>query len=932
MKLLLFCCQEDADGAMALRPHLEQICRRECVELLDTCIPAGEHVERALDERLRAATHVVILVSARLLDWSAWTRVVHPALTHRRPAEVSLVGWRACVDDQDHVLRRFGPIQDPVPVATAADPDAAAVAVARRVGEALRAARLGPRCVALGSLPSPEQGIVGREQEKTALNDALVNPAVHVVVVVGEGGSGKTQLVRTWLDGLQPNYGEVDAVISCSIEDQDGGGAPSASAAVSVLLSAFGEKPSEHPLESVNRLVRRVRDRRTIVVIDGLEPLLDERGNLIDRPMRLLVRELASQMNGGLCVITTRPPFEELHGSGVLRIPLSPLDSTSAIHVLRSRGVRGSDEQLARAADLLRHHALSLSLVGDYLSEAHAGDILAIDDLDLGAENIDDSGRIHRILSFHEKRLTPEARAVLGIVALCERSTGFATLADAGTWRGVSGFAAALGAASPEQMRRTCARLEKTALLLKTGASAWDQHPLVRGFWRRRLEASDPAGVRSAHERLFERFRGQAPPTVGGAVRREDLDPLYAAVAHGVQAQRWAESFEVLRDRIRQGERHTSLKLHGAVAEDRRAFLAFFDRNTFHVLGDLAPSQRYWLENSAGVLLRVHGETSDSVRLLERAVRTAVDAGLPGGAAESARNLASVHSLRGNLMEALESAECAVRHADASGELRPRLSARDFRAHLMHRLGRLREARAAYEAIEQIRDREMSGQKGVAHYPFANYAVLLLDLDEVDLAHDRAVRAYRLTYGDDPDAGSLLDRGLSTRVLARTLVALGRSDEASQRFEEAVSLVRDSGRWDHLASCLVDCASFWVERDAQLARKHLDEARRISEGRSFRLSEAVAALTTARVALVENILPEAIRQLDAAEALLLKMRYRVRVAWLHVLRARLCCAQGDHAGARRQADLARHEASAMGLKRRDFWRELESYGCVEESS
>ncbi|WP_437746688.1 hypothetical protein WMF39_17765 [Sorangium sp. So ce1504] len=890
----------------------------------------GEHVEHGIEERLRAATHVVILVSARLLDWSAWRRVAHRALIHRRRAEVSLVRWRACVDDQDQVLRRFGPILDPA-VATVTDAGEALVAIARRVGEALRAARLGPRCVALGRLPPPERAIVGREQEKRSLDDALVNDAVQVVVVIGEGGAGKTQLVRTWLDGMQPVYGGVEAVISCSIEDQDGGGAPSASAAVSVLLAAIGETPSADPMENVSRLVRRVRDRRTIVVIDGLEPLQDARGKLIDRHMGILVRDLASQMYGGLCVITTRPPFE-LGGAGVRRIQLGPVDRASAIQVLRSRDVRGSDEDLGRLADRLRRHALSLALVADYLSEAHGGDVLVADRLDLGAEDIDDGGRIQRILSFYEERLKPEERAVLGIVALCERPTDLATLAALGAPPSVPGFAAALGDASPEHLRRTCARLERTALLLKTEAGAWDQHPLVRGYWRRRLEASDPAGVRSAHERLFERFRSLASPAVGGAVRREELDLLYAAVAHGVQARRWAESFEVLHDRIRQGERHTSLKLHGAVAEDRRAFFAFFARNTFHVLGDLPPSQRYWLENSAGVLLRVHGETSDSVRLLERAVRTAVDAGHSAGAAESARNLASVYSLRGNLMGALESAESAVRHADASGELRPRLNVRDFRAYLMHRLGRLHEARAAYEAIEQIRDREMAGQMGVAHYPFASHAALLLDLDEVDLAHDRAVRAYQLTHGDDPDAGSLLNRGLSARVLARTLVALGRPDEASRRFEEAVSLVRDAGRWDHLASCLVDCASFWAERDTHLARKHLDEARRISEGRSFRLSEAAAALTTARVALVENILPEAARQLDAAEALLLEMRYRVRVAWLHVLRARLCCAQGDQIGARRQADLARQEASEMGLKRRDFWRELESYGRVEESS
>ncbi|WP_438036464.1 NB-ARC domain-containing protein [Sorangium sp. So ce204] len=887
-------------------------------------------MEHGIDERLRAATHVVILVSARLLDWPAWRSVAHRALAHRRRAEVSLVRWRACVDDQDLVLRRFGPILDPA-VATVIDPGEALVAIARRVGEALRAARLGPRCVALGRLPPPEREIVGREQEKRSLDDALVNDAVQVVVVVGEGGAGKTQLVRTWLDGMQPVYGGVEAVISCSIEDQDGGGAPSASAAVSVLLASIGETPSADPMENVSRLVRRVRDRRTIVVIDGLEPLQDARGKLIDRHMGILVRELASQMYGGLCVITTRPPFD-LEGAGVRRIQLGPVDRASAVQVLRSRGVRGSDEQLGRLADRLRRHALSLALVGDYLNEAHGGDVVVADRLDLGAEDIDDGGRIQRILSFYEERLKPEERAVLGIVALCERPTDLATLAALGARAGASGFASALGEASLQQLRRICARLEKTALLLKTETDAWDQHPLMRGFWRHRLEASDPAGVRSAHERLFDWFRDLSPRASDGTVRREDLDPLYAAVAHGLQAHRWSESFEVLHDRIREGERHRSLKLHGTVAEDRRAFLAFFDRRTFDVTGDLAPAQRHWLENSAGVLLRAHGETFDAVRLLEHAVRTANGAGLIAEAAESVRNLASVHSLRGNLTEAIACVESAVRHADASGKLRPRVIARDFRAHLLHRFGRLHEAHAAFEEIEQIRDREIAGHVGMEHYALANHAVLLLDLDEVELAHDRAVLAVELAYSDDPGASSLLNRGLSMRTLARASLALGRTDEAMQRFEEAAQIVRDAGRWDHLPPCYLDCALFWADRNADHARRHLAEARRIFEGCGFLLIEADAALITARVALAENMLTEAAKELDVAEALLGETRYRVRVPWLHALRARLCAAQGDHAGVRREADLARQEASEMGLKTRDLWRELESYGRIEESS
>ncbi|WP_437650359.1 hypothetical protein [Sorangium sp. So ce362] len=73
---------------MALRPHLDEVCRKERVEVLGACI-AGEHVERGLEERLRAATHVVVLVTARLLDWPQWTRVVRKGFTRARDER----GW-----------------------------------------------------------------------------------------------------------------------------------------------------------------------------------------------------------------------------------------------------------------------------------------------------------------------------------------------------------------------------------------------------------------------------------------------------------------------------------------------------------------------------------------------------------------------------------------------------------------------------------------------------------------------------------------------------------------------------------------------------------------------------------------------------------------------------------------------------------------------
>jgi tetratricopeptide (TPR) repeat protein len=925
MRLLLLHSPDDDDAAKALRSHLEPVCRQHRTEISDTILAAGDDVLRGPEERIRGATHIVVIVSPHLLAWRLWTGAVGAALAGRKPNEVLLVLWKSCVHDGDEVLRRFQPFPEEEPIAQARDAAAALTAVARRIGDRLRVSATGPRLLALGNLPSPEQAILGRERERAALDAALDDRAIHLAVVVGEGGAGKTQLVRTWLDQLQPLYGGADAVISCSIEDQGGRGGPAASAAVGVLLAALGDKPSEDPMASVFRLAQLVRARSTIVVIDGLEPLQDSRGEITDRPMRTLIRELASQMNGGLLVITTRPPCVDLDGFfGARRIDLGPIDPASAVQVLRSRGVHGLEEQLARVSGRLRGHALSLALVADYLVEAHEGDAMAFEGLDLGAQDIDDRGRLDRILSWHERRWAPEERAVLGVVALCEGPATLEVLRAFTLAPAAPGFASALGGRSLPELQRTCTRLERTALLSRSSGGVWDQHPLVRGWWRARLMAVEPAGVRAAHERLFEHHRAQAPRAGGGGERREDLEPLYAAVAHGVQAGRWRESFAVLHDRIREGERHTSLKKHGMVAEDLRAFLSFFERSSLEVRGDLAAPQRHWLENSAGVLLRVHGRAAEAVDLLQRAVRTAAGAGLVAEAAESARNLASVLSLTGDLTKALEACESAVHHADLSGETRARVVARDFRAHLLHRFGRLQDARADFVAIEQIRDGEGAGKMGVAHYPFASQAALFIDLDEVDLACDRARRGVDLTRGGDPDAGSLLNRGLSRRSLGRALAALGKGDEAAEQLEAAVELVRQAGRYDHLAPCHIDCASFWADLDGSRARSHLAEARRVFEGRGFRLIEGDAALTTAHVALLENRLEEAGAALDLASMLLDATRYRLRLPRLHVLQARLAAALGDDPGARSRAELAGRSARDMGLLRRDLWRDIEA--------
>src|SRR5262249_6236266 len=95
-----------------------------------------------------------------------------------------------------------------------------------------------------------------------------------------------------------------------------------------------------------------VAHRRTLLVLDGLEPLQNppgsQEGRLRDASLQALLRELAA-FNTGLCVITTRLPVADIaahDGTSVLRRELEQLSSDAGAKLLRALGVKGHEREL----------------------------------------------------------------------------------------------------------------------------------------------------------------------------------------------------------------------------------------------------------------------------------------------------------------------------------------------------------------------------------------------------------------------------------------------------------------------------------------------------------------------------------------------------------------------------------------------------------
>jgi hypothetical protein len=133
--------------------------------------------------------------------------------------------------------------------------------------------------------------------------------------------------------------------------------------------------------EKGERLAKLIAHRRTILVLDGLEPLQNppgpQEGRLREPSLQALLRELAA-FNTGLCVITTRLPVADIADHEHTSAPhceLEQLSSDAGAKLLRALGVKGQEAELQSASNEFGGHCLALTLLGSYLSDAYNGDI-----------------------------------------------------------------------------------------------------------------------------------------------------------------------------------------------------------------------------------------------------------------------------------------------------------------------------------------------------------------------------------------------------------------------------------------------------------------------------------------------------------------------------------------------------------------------------
>jgi len=791
--------------------------------------------------------------------------------------------------------------------------------------------------ISTAKLPSTSPDLFGRDQELALLDAAwgnspsvILRPAkraeesqsfaaetlrrsaaqgdkVNVLTLVAWGGVGKTALVNRWLTQLaRDNYRGAECVFGWSFYSQGAaeGRQVSADPFIAAALTWFGDsqmaESSASPWDKGERLAELVRQQRTLLVLDGLEPLQNpppvETGCIKDPGLRALLRELARQ-NPGLVVITTRLAVDDLkdwHGTSVIERDLENLSTEAGAAYLAHLGVQGTPAELARAAGEFGGHALALTLLGGHLVDLHDGDIRKRDLIPPLTEEEELGGHAKRIMQAYEKWFEgkPE-RNILYIMGLFDRPAEKGAIEALLAAPPIPGLTTELYGIAPEKWQLALKHLRKVKLLSdkdRNDPDTLDCHPLLREHFGEQLRTSDLKAWREAHSRLYEYYKSHAkelPDTI------EEMAPLFAAVAHGCLAGRHQEALdEVYWKRIQRGQEHFNWKKLGAFGADLATLSGFFVSLWDKPVDGLKEDAKSFVLNQAGLYLRALGRLAESAQPMQASLESYIAREGWKNAALVASNLSELYLTLGEVRHALDAARQSVELADRSGYWGWRMGFRTTFADALHQAGRLAEAEAAFREAEEIQKASQKEFSLLYSLPGFRYCDLLLSQGKVAEVQRRVGQTIEIARRNKWLLDIALDHlSLGRAHLLQAQVGAHRDAplrDAATYLDRAVDGLRQARAQEFIARGLLARAELRrVTGELDKARRDLDEAFSIATHSGMRLFEADCHLEYARLHQACGEKTQARESLAKAKTMIEEMGYHRRDQEVKELEGRL---------------------------------------------
>ncbi len=750
--------------------------------------------------------------------------------------------------------------------------------------------------ISLEKLPVTTTPLIGRDKELVQLDTAWADPHTNILCFVALGGVGKSALVNEWLNRMDAeNFRGAERVYGWSFysqgtrEDRQ----VSADSFLKDALTWFDDEAcalsNKSSFDKGRRLAELIREKRTLLILDGLEPMQyppgEMGGRLKDQGMQALCKNIIHG-NPGLCIITTRFEVEDLKqhqgkGKAGKCVHLDFLSEEAGAQLLVNAGVKGPHKELCAASREYSGHALALNLLGSFLAAVHEGDIRKRDLIPHLTDDEAHGNHAKRVMHSYELWLegTPE-KDILLLMGLFDRPAELEAIAVLQKEPVIKGLTDKLKGLSEQNWRFALKRIRELHLLsTKDDAHAdrLDCHPLVREYFGAKLEKGNPGSWKEAHGRLYEYFRDKPEKKLPDTL--DEMEPLFEAVAHGCKAGRVQEAMdEVYWERIKRKTEHYCTQKLGAFGSDLAALSTFFETPWSTPSSGLSDEAKAFAMNCAGFSLRALNRMFEAAEPMKAGMELQITQKDWSNVAVAASNLSALYLTLGDIAPAISYARRSVEFADKSGDGFERESDRTTLADALHQSGAMEDAYVLFQEAEQMQGVRTPDYRFLYSLYGYRFCDLLLSWGEYAGVRERTEETIQIAKQQH----WLQDIALDHLSLGRASMLLaieqhGDLASASDYLDRAVDGLREAGTQHMLPRGLLARAALSrLQTNFPQAHTDLNETFDIATQGGQLLHLTDYHLESARLALAEGERSKAADHLTSAQDLIAKTGYHRR--------------------------------------------------------
>lgn len=724
--------------------------------------------------------------------------------------------------------------------------------------------------ISLSSLPNTGLDLFGRSAEIEAIDRIWQEQKANCLEIIAFGGVGKSSLVNSWLSRLDTsNYSGAARVYAWSFYWQGTGSdvISSGDSFIEQALEWFGDaNPGKGtPWAKANRLADLIRESRTLLILDGLEPLQNppgpKQGEIENPAVSLLLRELAAN-NNGLCVITSRLPiseFSSFRDGRTQALHLERLSTEDGVQLLSAKGIHGNDSDMRAAVEVYSGHPLCLSLLSGYLSVVHDSRVSHFKDLksllDIQSFGTHAGNIVSAYLRWFDTSLET---SLLNLIGLFDRGIALGDVKALVASKAVNELTSELTDLSELEWSYAIRKLVDANLISVSRSDERrmiDCHPLIRDFLNERLKCEQPDVWRQGNKLIFNFLQHSA---VENPKTMAQLEPLFRAVIHGARAGLVEESFELYFEKIKR--RQFSMFTEGSHHADQSCIRAFFSKPWTEPVAQLSKPVSFYLLSCAAANLIYLGRIDEAIKPALVSIKGFQESGRWLEAASTSAPLISMLIAAGRLGDARQAWDEAQEGVKAADNKVLQAVSASIGAYLAFLEGNMEEAARLFGEAELVLSSSEPGCELACPTISAYYCKYLLDTGDVEKALNRALLTlqWRKTnaWQVAVDTTSLLASDLL--VLGLIYLELNDLQNASHYLNKQVELFKKANEWLYLPSGLTARAKLHIAKgDHIAARQDLEEALTIANRTGALLNTWEANLVLAALALQSGQLQEA---------------------------------------------------------------------------